>query len=487
MCYNCKFPQIPFGMNKNKVFFDIHLHAFNLSHAGLLAFANRFLLSSNLSLSDFYQKKWLKISWIITKSILISAGKAAISIFQKRRKGKTGLRRIVNMLSIFENDIARQFQYLELDYLMLNPELKKIINRVKIPVNYREFSKELKTTWEKIGKKLIINQNEFSKVILTPLMMDFNYKGFDGLDKNSVHYYLPPRKQIQDQAIDLFAGIRQYYGHSRVQLFEIFPFKAINTQNLEYKEKEPIHRRSLKEVLNRSFQDFSGSDTGKKRYEKVKKKLKEFRECENPFNSDNYYFAGIKVYPPLGFDPWPESKCSEWEKVNFLYQYCVDKNIPVTTHCSDGGFIVVEKQKSLNRTSPEKWKEVLKAYPSLKLNFAHHGIRNNKINNDWTERILNMVVEYENVYFDIADNGYGDYYERLIRFILEKHPCREELKQISSRMLFGSDFMMNLRHADSYNEYLSTFSATNAFEKCEHLDKLSICTGNPFEFVFGKI
>jgi hypothetical protein len=39
----------------------------------------------------------------------------------------------------------------------------------------------------------------------------------------------------------------------------------------------------------------------------------------------NYIFAGIKLYPPLGYDPWP-AKNEEREKVKLLYHKCLEKN-----------------------------------------------------------------------------------------------------------------------------------------------------------------
>lgn len=41
---------------EKKVFYDIHCHALNLSHAGLLAFLNRFLKDRTVSFSDLLGK-----------------------------------------------------------------------------------------------------------------------------------------------------------------------------------------------------------------------------------------------------------------------------------------------------------------------------------------------------------------------------------------------------------------------------------------------
>ncbi len=41
--------------SSSNYFYDVHCHAFNLSHAGLLAFANRFFLTNTLSFNDLLQ------------------------------------------------------------------------------------------------------------------------------------------------------------------------------------------------------------------------------------------------------------------------------------------------------------------------------------------------------------------------------------------------------------------------------------------------
>ncbi|NOY95752.1 MAG: hypothetical protein GXO81_05135 [Chlorobi bacterium] len=62
-------------MKKESMFFDVHMHAFNLSHAGLLAFINRAVLNSNLTLNDIYDKKILKIIVAFIKPKLLKLKK----------------------------------------------------------------------------------------------------------------------------------------------------------------------------------------------------------------------------------------------------------------------------------------------------------------------------------------------------------------------------------------------------------------------------
>ncbi|NOY95751.1 MAG: amidohydrolase family protein [Chlorobi bacterium] len=331
-------------------------------------------------------------------------------------------------------------------------------------------------------------------------MMDFNNKGFTGLDKEKIHYYLPPRKQIMDQLVDLFTGIKQYYDFSDIQLFEIFPFLAVNTENLEFgNESTRYYKKTLKDILNQYFKDFSKDDSGDGRYEYLSNKLDRLRKPQsngpnekfNPLDSGFYYFAGIKLYPPLGFDPWPdgndEKSKQKLKKACYLYEFCVEKNIPITTHCSNGGFMVAGKEDARKFTNPQRWKNVLEAYPKLKVNFAHDGIHDgDKVETEWNRTILGYVIKYDNVFFDIADNVYErDYFKRFFNFILKQNFTSVQLEKISRRMLFGTDFMMLLLGSKSYYDYLVSFSETNAFNDA-FVDKYAICNKNSFEFIFGE-
>jgi hypothetical protein len=541
-------------MKKQSIFFDVHLHAFNLSHAGLLAFINRFFLNNALTFEDLLDGRirkilfklifkpnplksrfrnflaiafkvliflilFILISWVFFAliililsgifkfnfldlstwqhravffialiDIVLIVGGGFIYWFSKRKKTRTSVRRTINILSIFENDLARQFQYLELDYLRLSPDkqIGPFIENQPGKINFTAFSKKLKELWENGEKKIKINDTLFDKIIINPLMMDFGYKGFDGLGKNKVHYYLAPRKQIKDQANDLFTGIKQYYENSPVKLFEIYPFMAINTANLEMENEENrLYSRSLQSILNKYFSEFEGN-SGNKRYPYLVKKMHAFLKSDNYTDSKNFYYAGIKVYPPLGFNPWPNmSEKTELEKVKYLYSFCQKNKIPITTHCSDGGFMIIEQKKAWHNTKPHTWENVLKEYPDLKLNFAHAGVQAHSKTRDWLEKILHLVSTYENVYFDISYNGVKpEYYKSIDEFIstaIAKYKLDEE--KIGSRILFGSDFMVNLFDIDSYLAYIKTFSEIQIPQNI--IDKNKICTTNPHNFLFG--
>ncbi len=153
------------------------------------------------------------------------------SLFTNKGALSARISRVVNVLSIFENDIGRQFRYLEFDYMSLNPNVKTVIASFSNTYNPWEFFKRVSKIWEEEGRTIPVNGKKYDKVILTPLIMDFHYKGFQNLDVSKVHYNLPPKKPIIEQCIDLFNGMQDYYENVNYGLLEIYPFLGLNTDN----------------------------------------------------------------------------------------------------------------------------------------------------------------------------------------------------------------------------------------------------------------
>ena len=108
-------------------------------------------------------------------------------------------------------------------------------------------------------------------------------------------------------------------------------------------------------------------------------------------------FYGIKLYPRLGYHPMSG-------KLPELYAWCAKNGIPVTTHCSSGGF------PNWNTPSgafcdPECFRPALEANPSLKIDIAHFGYGNQK----WGESIVDLMTKFPGVYSDLSCyTGVGD-------------------------------------------------------------------------------
>lgn len=172
-------------------------------------------------------------------------------------------------------------------------------------------------------------------------------------------------------------------------------------------------------------------------------------------------FAGIKVYPPLGYFPFDPA-------LNSIYGYAEANEIPVLTHCSRGGVYYKGKitkamkthpltnerlggwprsKFSDNWTDPRNWSEVLKRHPMLKLCLAHFGgvgewkkywknpARSSTREETWFSTIADLIEQYEHVYADVSFTAHYRKYWPLLKVLLNTD-------KIKDRILFGSDFYM---------------------------------------------
>lgn len=101
-------------------------------------------------------------------------------------------------------------------------------------------------------------------------------------------------------------------------------------------------------------------------------------------------FYGVKLYPRLGYHPMSG-------KLPELYSWCAANGIPVTTHCSTGGF-PTWSTPSADFCDPEGFRPALEANPSLKIDFAHFGYGSPQ----WGASIVDMITKYPNAYSDLS-------------------------------------------------------------------------------------
>jgi predicted TIM-barrel fold metal-dependent hydrolase len=179
----------------------------------------------------------------------------------------------------------------------------------------------------------------------------------------------------------------------------------------------------------------------------------------------NGSFAGVKLYPPLGYFP-------SHPDLYPIYDFCVAHDIPITTHTSPGGFYtrckkihtrkryqngdIVEIDVDLSKYStpsvcfahPENWLEILEndKYRNLRINFAHFGgqkqVRkfadNPTQNAGWTGQIVRLMKDFSNVYADISYCP-----DPLIVQQVEKIVSHHSI--VKDRLMFGTDFVMIMK------------------------------------------
>jgi len=337
---------------------------------------------------------------------------------------------------------------------------------------------------------LHLGDETYTRIVLTPLMMDFGYKTKTApgsvKPRRFFHYDFPAGKPIVEQVVDVFRAIRDYretesdagltekypaLDVSTRRVFEIYPFLALN----------PAHYTKAK--VDGLLQKYFAGYTGQR---------EDFLAQLGQFDGDidhlgDHVFAGIKVYPPLGFDPWPESDPEAMAKIDALYGTCSEKGIPLTTHGGKGGFVTVDRPWLNAITDVSKWAAALKEYPDLKLDLAHFPLGALGVKplipaeRQRQQETLALVLQYENVYVDLSCRATSDGYYQALKSLLDALAIPDAQK-VTRRILLGTDFAVNLMWIESYNQYLDLFSRTEALTPAE---KHAFCSVNPERFLFG--
>jgi predicted TIM-barrel fold metal-dependent hydrolase len=155
----------------------------------------------------------------------------------------------------------------------------------------------------------------------------------------------------------------------------------------------------------------------------------------------NGVFRGVKIYPVMGFTP-------EDKRLYPIYDYCIEKNIPITAHCENGGIPGLKEYYHL--ADPKYWATVLNDFPTLTLNLAH----NDRTGSPWQHKIAELIKAFPNVYTDISyDTEMWFMPRRYFRDIKRML----ETPRIRDRLLYGTDWYMG-RCVWTEKSYLKWFS-----------------------------
>jgi len=222
---------------------------------------------------------------------------------------------------------------------------------------------------------------------------------------------------------------------------------------------------------------------------------------------DENIFCGVKLYTPNGYSP----SDIDLMKPDGLYAFCVEHDIPITAHNSYMGFatplssVVIKgyiydnglqlkdgpvhlkkafsngwvQDRATKFNHPEIWEKVLETYPTLKLNLAHFG----NGSAEWQEKIFSMLnnPDYPNFHTDLSCWCYvkGHKSEIGLQLFYDKY-YKNASDYIKSKILYGSDFYLDLMKIDSLSDYLKNFN--NIFPVTEFT---RIAYTNAKNFLFG--
>jgi predicted TIM-barrel fold metal-dependent hydrolase len=215
---------------------------------------------------------------------------------------------------------------------------------------------------------------------------------------------------------------------------------------------------------------------------------------------EEHDFAGIKIYPALGFYPYDD-------RLDELYRYAISKNIPVISHCTPHGIFYLgtirKTWKKKNRdnkifyngkkidswytnpvtgktgkkrtiifrrkkkrilttrfTHPDNYKVLLNKYngefKNLKINLAHLGGEKElekylkykgepgKKERTWYAIVKKLIGEYPHLYADVSYTLANPRFIPVINIGLLEEPSTR------GKVLFGSDYYMAQIEGDEY-------------------------------------
>ena len=409
----------------SKYFFDAHCHVLELSHPNFLDFVEGL---RHRGLEAIYQG--------------LSAPNFMLTSFFSK-----GGERLRNLLAVMERQAGEIFELMEDDLL-------------------GEFSRKGEARPLFTDGHLRIGGLEFDRVLVVPLVMDFTQEPRENPD---LYYDRQPPKDPLQQVRDLLEGIAHYRRARPEGLLDIRPFIGVNTAHHD--------ASSLRSLLEAAFEGYRpGLEAAKEAFDAMK-------VWDGGWNGN--VFAGVKLYPPLGFDPFPEDG-KEREKTDYLFSFCERRGIPIVTHCDDMGFRALPIEEAWRFTSPERWKPRLEANPGLRIDFAHFGMQysmrfGQSGRHEWTDAIIELMREHEGVHADIAFNGCDPiYYDHLFSIVAKEE--RNSGPLLADRLLFGSDFAINLLKIGSWSEYIGVFSSSCLPDAL----KERMCSINPARFLFGE-
>jgi len=113
-----------------------------------------------------------------------------------------------------------------------------------------------------------------------------------------------------------------------------------------------------------------------------------------------------------------------------VYEWLVAHNLPVTSHCG----INVRSDADTHLAHPNRWLEVLKTFPTLRLTLAHMG-------GGFWEDTLRLCSRYPQVMLDSAIAICGVHHSSMKENWLNDNEALEMIRSVGAgRVMFGSDY-----------------------------------------------
>nr|WP_299174662.1 amidohydrolase family protein [uncultured Allomuricauda sp.] len=194
------------------------------------------------------------------------------------------------------------------------------------------------------------------------------------------------------------------------------------------------------------------------------------KDCLEGKNGKSAYFKGIKLYPALGYYPFDEALLPLWA-------YCVQRNLPITTHCIEGTIFYRGDMKKEwmhhpvftdNEGKPLQTK--VQSNYELQLNFTHP---------------LNYLVLLEDHYLAKVVGSAGESVKQLFRYDAQNKSVGLSLNRLKINLAHYGGRKEWKRYIEADRKDLSSELMENPYRGIELFSKQNPSTGTK-EFIYSK-
>lgn len=308
----------------------------------------------------------------------------------------------------------------------------------------------------------VLDQHYNNEFVLTPLMMDLEFTDSENLGKIEEF-----RQRIWREVAHEFVSLVRnrlkeltiLYPKLSKEVVKItddnhFLWKEVLKPNLEMFEKTNFQNQidELETLALRCsrVKPFLGIDARRS------KKLDLVQLVKEKIIDKGALFAGVKLYAPTGFSPTHPALFGS----GGVYEICERHRIPITVHCSSEGFstqansVKIEglvnlnnklvqmdneiirfgipffslrmraaiKERALTLNHPKIWRKVFEKYPSLNLNMAHFGGR------EELSKYVNYEIELKKLTINDFSSLLNLVDDQETRVLIEKCFLKKEIK-----------------------------------------------------------
>jgi hypothetical protein len=227
-------------------------------------------------------------------------------------------------------------------------------------------------------------------------------------------------------------------------------------------------------------------------------------ERRRPWDKMPQKAIGIKLYPALGFQPYPSTQHKD--KYLEFYHWCVQHDIPLTVHCQPGAYDPDNLNNDDPNSSPAFWRKVLETegLQTLRMNFAHFGgggsipslfdEYGHPNSHNETNIIIDMLRTYPHTYADLSAINFCDQtinqgFARLLSNDLQEEHDRPY--SLCEKLIWGSDVPMVIgspqyHHSQARNSPEMGYIHCLDYFKSSIEDVRSIVHGQPNSFSQAK-